>query len=181
MPANPFFRPDPKDHVQWEERANCKGKAFELFEYQEKDSPLCEGMVYKERMAFNTANFQLAEEICIECPVFFECGANATAEEKQWTVRAGEIPGRFVEESKRYNNVGRPKGAKNKNYPGRDAGGQFAPKGPRVCQRGHDVPQGGRCPTCKRESNTIRQREYRAHAKKRAAELARKAQGGVTS
>lgn len=166
---NPFLYPEYDREPAWQEQANCKGKAFELFEYQEKDSPLTEGMKYKQRIAFNRTNFQLAEEICIECPVMLICGSSATAEEKMWTVRGGEIPTRFEEEAKRYDNVGRPVGSRNKNYAGRDAGGQFRKEpGDRVCQRGHTVPGGGRCQTCKREGNTVRQRAYREAARKKA-------------
>lgn len=160
---NPFLSPDTLSEEGWEAKANCVGKAFELFEYQEKDSPLAVDMNHKQRMDFNDANFHMASEICIECPVMLKCGAEATRTEKYWTVRGGEIPGRHHEEVKRYANVGRPPGAKNK-----------IPKGPkwrkltgvdRICQRGHTVVGGGRCPTCKRTNNTIRQREVRAKAR----------------
>jgi hypothetical protein len=117
----------------WQEQANCKGKAFELFEYQEKDSPLAKGMSYRERLEFNDANFELAAEICIECPVFLQCGENATEEDRQWTVRAGEAPLRFADEKE---GLGSPAA--------------------RVCQAGHFLPDGGRCKMCKKEANRKR-------------------------
>jgi hypothetical protein len=159
---NPFLIPDTTSEDRWEERANCKGKAFELFEYQEKDSPLTEGMNFKERIEFNKVNFELAGEICIECPVFFECEKNASPQERYWTVRGGEPPGRFDEESKRYDNVGRPPGAKNKQPRA------VASPSDRVCQRGHVVKGGGRCKDCKRANNTARQRRVRREARERA-------------
>lgn len=120
----------------WADRANCKNKAFELFEYQEEDSPAVAGLKIKERLEYNYRNFQRAEEICIECPVFFECGASASSDEKYWTVRQGEIPGRFATEKATYEHM-------------RDVG-----KPPtNVCARGHEKPTGKRCPTCKKATN----------------------------
>lgn len=155
---NPFLTADAPADSEWASRANCKGKAFELFEYQEKDSPLTKDMKFKERLAFNYQNFELAGEICIECPVFFQCGESATAEDKYWTVRAGEPPKRFDIESEQLARTGRPTGSKAK------------PGAPRTCQRGHYLPTGGRCKTCKREQNTIRQREARRKAREAAAD-----------
>lgn len=119
-----------KDH--WADQAQCKGKAFELFEYQEKDSPLAKGMTYRERLEFNTTNFELAAEICIECPVFFQCKEAATDEDRQWTVRGGEEPTRFQYE--------RAQGVLDSTGKGR------------TCQRGHYLEFGGRCKLCKREA-----------------------------
>jgi len=120
----------------WQEQANCKNKAFELFEYQEKDSPLAKDMNFQERQEFNVANFELAAEICIECPVFLQCKESASADDKYWTVRAGEMPGRF-----------------NSELPPEDPG--------RYCQRGHWLQAGGRCQFCKREA----MKKRRANAK----------------
>lgn len=157
---NPFLAVESQSSSDWEERANCKGHPVELFEYQEKDSPLCVDMTWKQRVAFNAHNFVKAEEVCIECPVFFECGANASTEDKYWTVRQGETPGRFNTEADHLSKVGRP---------------TSKPGEPRTCKAGHFLPQGGRCMTCKREKNTIRQRAVRAAEK----EAARKAADGV--
>lgn len=156
---NPFLYPEYDREPAWEEKANCKGKAFELFEYQEKDSPLTDGMNFKERIEFNRVNFELAGEICIECPVMFECEKNASPTERYWTVRGGEPPGRFDEESKRYDNVGRKPGSKNR---------AVASMSDRVCQRGHVVKGGGRCKDCKRTNNTARQRRIRREAREQA-------------
>lgn len=134
---------DRPDH--WSDKANCKGKAFELFEYQESDSPLAKDMNFKQRVEFNKANFDLAEEICIECPVFFQCKEDAAEEDKFWTVRGGEPPARFAGDPERY--------AKNGRKP-------FAP-GDRTCGNGHFVPGGGKCKTCHSE----RQRLYRDKAR----------------
>lgn len=134
-----YDRPD-----QWQDRANCRDKTLELFEYTEKDSPLAKGMNFKERMAFNEANFDLAGEICIECPVMFDCKTNATIDEKFWTVRGGEPPARYLLDPERYANVGKPAA-----QPGVD----------RVCKRGHDVPGGGDCKICRSEAN----RRYRTN------------------
>lgn len=149
--SNPFLYPDISP-VHWEEQANCKGKAFELFEYQEKDSPLAKDLKFKERLAFNYANFELAGEICIECPVMLQCRESADDLDKYWTVRGGEPPGRFYEEKKHYESLGRPMGYK-------------TPEGDRVCQRGHLVPGGGRCKKCKIANNVAAQRERRRSAK----------------
>lgn len=150
------------ENMSWMEKANCQGMAHELFEYQEKDSPLCAGMKYTDRVNFNGANFQLAEEICIECPVMLICEEKATPEQRYWTVRGGNAPGRFDEESKRYENVGRPPGSKNKKPRA------VAAPGDRVCKRDHVVKGGGRCKTCKHENNVIRQRRVRAEARAKA-------------
>jgi hypothetical protein len=160
--SNPFLVPDTTSEDRWEDSANCKGKAFELFEYQEKDSPLTEGMNFKQRIEFNRVNFELAGEICIECPVYFKCEEAASPTERYWTVRGGNPPGRFDEESKRYDNVERPPGAKNK-----QARAVAAPTD-RVCQRGHVVKGGGRCKDCKRANNTARQRRVRREARDKA-------------
>lgn len=124
----------------WAEQANCRGKAFELFEYQEKDSPLVKGMTYRQRVEFNRSNFEQAEEICIECPVFFECKANAQESDRQWTMRGGEIPSRFDYELR----SGEAQG------------------GGRTCQKGHYTLAGGRCKACKSDAARIR----RENAKK---------------
>lgn len=147
---NPFLFPDTTSQERWEESANCKGKAFELFEYQEKDSPLTDGMKYKQRIEFNRVNFELASEICIECPVMFKCEEAATPTERYWTVRGGHPPGRFDEEARRYDNVG---------------GRVIAAPTDRVCKRGHVVKGGGRCKDCKRANNTERQRRVRREAR----------------
>lgn len=112
------------DH--WAEDAKCSGMEPAIFTYTEKDDPIAKGMSYRERTEFNMANFELAEEVCIECPVFFQCRDAATEEDRQWTVRAGEQPLRFKEEAEALK----------------------APKA-RVCQRGHVVEDGGRCKACK--------------------------------
>lgn len=131
--------------AHWSDRANCRGKAFELFEYQDADSPLAAGMSTAERRAFNDTNFELAAEICIECPVFFECKESATEEDRVWTVRAGEPPARSDADE-----------ARSLAY------FASARKDPEVCARGHAVPGGGRCKTCKREANRKNARVYRA-------------------
>lgn len=125
------------DH--WANKANCKGKAFELFEYQEKDSPLAKGMSFQERIEFNAANFELAAEICIECPVFFQCKSSATEDDRRWTVRGGEPPARFTHERSMGENAGTA----------------------RTCQRGHYIPAGGRCKACKQDAR----RRARANVK----------------
>lgn len=135
---------------QWQDKANCRDKTLELFEYTEKDSPLAKGMNFKERMAFNQANFELAEQICIECPVFFECKDSATEDEKFWTVRGGEPPARYLLDPERYAKVGRPAGRKN---------GETAD---RMCKNGHEVKGGGDCKACRSESNA-RYRQSASH------------------
>jgi hypothetical protein len=127
------YDPDEK----WAERANCKNKVFELFEYQDADSPATAGMKSKDRLEYNYNNFQRAAEICIECPVFFQCGTNATDDDKYWTVRQGEVPGRFLAEKVDYEKM-------------KARGGSV---GTLVCARGHEKPAGKRCPTCKKATN----------------------------
>jgi len=142
----------------WMRKANCVGHPFELFEYQDNDSPLTVGMDFRERMEFNAANFKLAEEICIECPVMLRCPEEADLKDKYWTVRGGEPPDRLQAESKRFErpNNGRPVGSRNK-----EPRPQAAP-GSRVCQNGHYQADGGRCKACKRDRNLINQRVRRA-------------------
>lgn len=144
---NPYTTEDILRPSEWAERAACKGKPFMLFEYQEKDSPLCTNMSQKVRVAFNDSNFEKAGEICIECPVFFECRANATELDKYWTVRGGEPPGRFAIEAEQMSKLGRP---------------SASPTGPRTCNRGHFIPNGGRCMTCKNITRQARRDEARA-------------------
>ena len=139
---------------RWQELANCAGKAFELFEYQERNSPLCREMNFEQRLDFNRANFELASEICIECPVMLTCLSEATAEERRWTVRGGEYPHRFTAELQVAQNL----------EAGRGDGSDF------ICQRGHFVAGGGRCRTCKRERQNEWQQALRA--RKRAEKLA---------
>lgn len=143
---NPYATSDYDPAERWEEKANCKGMAFTLFEYAEKDSPACKDMDYMTRMAFNRTNFELAAEICIECPVMFKCIESATTDERAWTVRGGLIPTRFINEAHRYDNQGRPAKA------GQD----------RICSRGHHVKGGGRCKDCKRIRDVAAQRDRRA-------------------
>lgn len=139
------------DH--WADQANCRGMAYELFQYQEKDSPLAAGMSFEERFALNSANFELAAEICIECPVFFQCKESATKDDLHWTVRGGEAPTRFEYERR----MG-PDGKGNGNDKWGDGTG-------RTCRRGHEVPQGGRCQTCKREGRKKRDQRLREEGK----------------
>lgn len=141
------------DH--WADQANCRGLAYELFEYQEADSPLARDMTYEERLAFNAANFELAAEVCIECPVFFQCKDSANKDDLHWTVRAGEIP-------KRYNYDARM-------GPDGNGGGGYRTMWEdgvgRTCKRGHALPKGGRCWTCKREVRSAREKRARREAK----------------
>lgn len=131
----------------WESRANCGGAAYELFEYQDLDSPMTTGMDYRQRIAFNSMNFDRAIELCVECPVMLICGEKATDEEKYWTVRGGELPGRFHKEADKIGKLGRPKGG----------GG-----GPRICKRGHVAV--GQCVECKKILNANRKRRSRAES-----------------
>lgn len=125
---------------QWQDRANCRDKPLDLFEYTEKDSPLAVGMSFKQRLAFNQSNFERAEEICIECAVFFDCANAATLDENFWTVRGGKAPARFALDKDRYKNQGRPKKS-------------TLSEGGRQCVRGHFVAGSGACKECKAENN----------------------------
>lgn len=140
-----YDRPD-----DWADEANCKGKAYELFEYQEKDSPLAAGMNFQERMELNATNFELAAEVCIECPVFFQCRESASADEKRWTVRGGEVPTRFTYE-------------KNQAVANQERTGKT-----RRCQRNHVVEGGGRCKACKREAMKKRRENEKAQRQRDA-------------
>ncbi len=132
----------------WADRANCKNKAFELFEYQDHESPLTKDMTRPERIEMNQANFDRAGEICIECTVFFECLASATAEDRDWTVRGGEVPLKFQSELKWYASV--------------------SAKSDYTCKNGHFVEGGGRCMECHKAWN--RERMKRIRAEKKAAQ-----------
>lgn len=145
---NPFLFPDTTSEGRWEEKANCRGKAPELFEYHSDDSPHTQGMKFKERLEYNETNYLIASEFCIECPVMFICGAEASDEERRWTVRGGEKPTQVNADAVRYAQVGRP-----------------AKGGDRICQRGHRVKGGGRCKVCKQENGKLWLREYRARQK----------------
>lgn len=127
----------------WQERAKCAGMAPEIFEYVEKQSPVAKGMSNGARLDMNIANAQLAEEICIECPVFFECGKAANDEDRRWTTRQGEMPGRLVSDIEtRERNAGRdPKTGQRLD---------------RTCDRGHLVLGGGRCKQCKADARKAR-------------------------
>lgn len=122
----------------WTEDANCVGKATEIFDYQDLESPLAEGLSRRERLEMNQANHTLAEEICIECPVFFQCKDAASEDDLFYTVRAGEKPGALVKEEAR-----------------------FGPQA-RVCKRGHDVPHGGRCVECRNHARRLRRKASKA-------------------
>lgn len=149
-PNSPFLSPDTISEGPWQEQGNCVGKAPELFEYQEAKSPLAKGMSFQSRIEFNKTNFELAAEICIECPVMFTCLKEADEEDRKWTVRGGEPPTRFDLELMHFNNL-----AKGRNKPGQD----------RFCQRNHFVKGGGRCQECNRQAKAESQRRRRAAAK----------------
>jgi len=143
----PYESSDPGDE-RWQESANCVGKTHELFEYQEEDSPSALGLSFGQRIEMNKTNFELASEVCIECPVMLTCLSSSTEDERTWTVRGGEIPLRFLSELKTYEQI--------QAY-------QFAVRAGPLCQRGHPMPpDGGRCKTCKRERQTEWQRNQRA-------------------
>lgn len=148
MPRSEFDSYEDTRGDHWADQAACKGLTFELFEYQEKDSPLAVGMKTKERLSFNSVNFALGEEVCIECPVFFQCRDEATEEEKFWTMRGGEPPGRFIQEKESWD---------------RQMAGLV--KGGDTCSRGHERTKPGRCMVCKREGQRA------ARAARRAAGL----------
>jgi hypothetical protein len=76
----------------WRADAKCVGHPSELFELSEADSPQAVGMTLSELAEHNRLNFIQAGEICIECPVFWQCKEDATDEDRRWTVRAGEPP-----------------------------------------------------------------------------------------
>lgn len=154
---------------EWKKQANCVGKATELFEYQEKDSPLAVGMNFRERLALNETNFQLAEDICIECPVMFVCRDKADDDEKFWTVRGGAPPKRYDEEKVRYDFVGRKMGGKNAK-PFKGAGKD------RYCHVNHLVPGGGPCLTCKKARTADWQRRNRKALREAKAALAAEAE-----
>ena len=44
--------------------------------------------------------FNKAEQICLDCPVFVQCGKNATDDDKQWSMRAAELPIMYLKASK---------------------------------------------------------------------------------
>lgn len=112
---------------EWSDDASCKGVDSYIFEYQEKDSELCEDMNYVVRAKFNALNFREAKSICSSCPVRAECWEFATDNDKFWTVRSGRDPGRFKHEAK---------------------SAEIAIYG-RTCARGHFIPHGGVCMPCK--------------------------------
>ncbi len=136
------------DHP-WTHDAKCRGMAYELFEYQETSSPLAAGMNFKERLDFNQANHALAEEICIECPVFFQCLDAAGATDRRYTVRGGEKPRALEADEDAWadgKHISPARGIKLKT----------------TCKFGHDRSQpGGRCRECRNQQK----REYRARAK----------------
>ncbi len=82
-----------KQPDDWREQANCVGYPPEWFEMIERGSPLSEGLSYAQLALLNRRNHQAAGEVCIECPVFFECRDSATEDDRNFTVRGGEPPG----------------------------------------------------------------------------------------
>lgn len=119
--------------MTWEDSAACQGVDPDKFSFIEKGDPLAEGMTFGQRLALNRNRHAEAEEICIECPVMFTCAETADVDERRWTIRGGLMPTRYIYEVNRYKQQGRP----------------LSTGADRMCQRGHLVPGGGRCATCK--------------------------------
>ena len=115
----------------WGQQANCIDEDPLLFEHSDDLS-----------IEESQANFDTATEICIECPVFFQCGESATDADRYWTVRAGMPPVRFMDGLRRAEGTPTPRGA------GVD----------RTCGHGHYVPGGGICRDCRSAINR-RQKE----------------------
>lgn len=44
--------------------------------------------------------FEKAEELCLECPVFVQCGQTSNKNDRAWTVRAGAWPRLYVQAEK---------------------------------------------------------------------------------
>lgn len=145
---NPFLMADEEEDAGWASRANCVGQPADWFEYQEKDSPKAKGLDWKQRVLMNENNYRQAQEICIECPVFFECGRAATDEDKYWTVRQGEPSGRSVADAEHLSKVGRPASTE-------DA---------RICHRGHFIPGRGRCNECRKINKKLQRERAKAAA-----------------
>jgi hypothetical protein len=145
---NPFLLADEERDAGWASRANCVGQPADWFEYQEKDSPKAKGLDWKQRVMLNDANYSEAEQICLDCPVFFECGAAADEMDKYWTVRMGERPGRAVADADHLAKVGRPSS---------DAEA-------RICHRGHFVPDRGRCGECRKINKRLQRERAKAEA-----------------
>ncbi len=76
----------------WQEDAKCGSYPSEWFNVLDHDSPGMEGKSRRELLFLNLANYGLAEEVCIECPVFFQCKQDATEDDLKYTVRGGEKP-----------------------------------------------------------------------------------------
>lgn len=117
--------------MDWVEQAACKGRS-ELFDILDKDR--YPNMSRVKLKYLNNSNFLKAKAICDTCPVIKECQASATAEDREFTFRAGNPPTGYT-----FRNYGRPsKGGRPRNA---------------FCSQGHDSwndrPDGSRyCTTC---------------------------------
>lgn len=79
---------------EWAPRAGCLGQPqlFELSDWPEVEQSDERHPDFVDWVNMERRKFQKAENICLDCPVFVLCGKTATAEDKKWTMRAGQWP-----------------------------------------------------------------------------------------
>lgn len=127
----------------WRSQANCIGRA-ELFVISDKHSRNATGLDADELHELNRSNFEKAEEVCLECPVFVQCGESIPMNDpiRQWTFVAGEPPNTQTD----YNQPRLILRARN--VITRSATPPLEHGEPRLCKRGHASTVGDRCLFC---------------------------------
>ena len=90
----------------WQDLAACNNVAPVIFEIIDEDHPSGVGLSHNEKVALTNDNFEVAEELCLNCPVMDACWADATQDDREWSYRAGRYPSRFTGKMR-----GRPKGS----------------------------------------------------------------------
>src|SRR6478735_7049131 len=75
----------------WRDRAACLGQSdlFTVKDHKKTDQS------YGKWTNYDREAIKKARRICRDCPVFYQCEADASPEDFRWTVRAGRMPDAF--------------------------------------------------------------------------------------
>lgn len=84
----------------WTDEAACSDADPELFQVAQRGDPGTEGMNDKAVRDYNLAKFEVALTYCEGCPIKATCLEKATASDRHWSVRGGELPVKVAGERK---------------------------------------------------------------------------------
>lgn len=81
----------PREYV-WTDDASCADADPEAFQVASPGDPEADGLVGLKLAVFNRERLEYAAQVCESCPVRQKCLDEATAGDRYWSVRGGELP-----------------------------------------------------------------------------------------